>query len=41
VLAHRNVLPEDLALLQLVDEPSEVCRIVGAAAAVQGLQRRS
>jgi uncharacterized protein (TIGR00730 family) len=41
VLAHGNVLPEDLALLQLVDEPSEVCRIVGAAAAVQGLQRRS
>ncbi len=41
VLAHTNVAPEDLALLQLVDEPAEVCQIVGAAAAVQGRPRRS
>jgi uncharacterized protein (TIGR00730 family) len=38
VLARGNVSTEDLSLLALVDEPDEVCRIVGAAAAVQGRQ---
>jgi len=38
VLARGNISAEDLTLLELVDEPDEVCRIVGAAAAVQGRQ---
>ena len=38
VLARANVSPGDLSLLQLADEPGEVCRIVGAAAAAQGRQ---
>jgi uncharacterized protein (TIGR00730 family) len=36
LLAHANVSAADVELLMLVDEPDEVCRIVGAAAAAQG-----
>ncbi len=40
VLARGNLSAGDTSLLQLVDEPGEVCRIVSAAAAAQGHQRR-
>jgi uncharacterized protein (TIGR00730 family) len=36
VLAHANVTPQDLALVEVVDEPGQVCEIVAAAAAAQG-----
>jgi hypothetical protein len=39
VLARGNVSAGDLALLEVVDEPDEVCRIVGAAASAQGRRR--
>jgi uncharacterized protein (TIGR00730 family) len=39
VLARANVSPEDLSLLQLVDDPDEVCRIVDAAVVAQGRPR--
>jgi uncharacterized protein (TIGR00730 family) len=39
VLARGNVSDADLALLVVVDEPDEVCRIVGAAASAQGRRR--
>jgi uncharacterized protein (TIGR00730 family) len=39
VLERGNISPGDLALLTLVDEPNEVCEIVGAAAAAQGRPR--
>jgi uncharacterized protein (TIGR00730 family) len=35
-LARSNLSPGDLALLQLIDEPDEVCRVCGAAAVAQG-----
>ncbi len=40
VVAHANVEPEEVALLRIVDEPGEVCEIVTAAAAAQGLRPR-
>jgi len=40
VLARANISPGDLSLLQFADEPGEVCRIVGAAAAAQGRRPR-
>jgi uncharacterized protein (TIGR00730 family) len=40
VLASANVSPEDLALLQIVDEPHEVCQLATAAAAAQGRRPR-
>jgi uncharacterized protein (TIGR00730 family) len=39
VLERAHISPSDLALLTLVDEPNEVCEIVGAAAAAQGRPR--
>ena len=36
VLASANVSPEDLSLLQLLDDPDEVCAVVAAAVAAQG-----
>jgi uncharacterized protein (TIGR00730 family) len=41
VLAHGNISPADLALLTLVDEPSEVCELAAAAAAAQGRHPRA
>ena len=41
VLARTNISAADLALLTLVDEPDEVCRIAGAAAAAQGRHPRA
>jgi uncharacterized protein (TIGR00730 family) len=41
VLARANIAPADLSLLTIVEEPSEVCRIVATAVAAQGRQPRS
>jgi uncharacterized protein (TIGR00730 family) len=40
VLAHANIAAADVALLQALDDPREVCAVVGAAAAAQGRRRR-
>ena len=40
VLAHANIAAADLALLQALDDPHEVCAVVAAGAAAQGRRRR-
>jgi uncharacterized protein (TIGR00730 family) len=41
VLGHANIAAPDLGLLQVLDNPREVCAVVAAAAAAQGRRGRS